>query len=173
MTMTDAQEICTRNWYQKNWYRFLVITCNLASIFFWYQILVSDRTCSIRYQKLVPVSGTGFLSVCHWHNTASRRKHFICNRQVWLENACSRPIRVSSGMSGNVLSPKICALARDDQNLNVIHGSVDPLESKSQTASQSVQPFCTDDRRVSLYFTMGRPSPAQNCPFSCGMWTAI
>jgi len=35
--------------------------------FFWYQILLSDRTCSIRYQKLVPVSGTGFLSVCHWH----------------------------------------------------------------------------------------------------------
>jgi len=35
--------------------------------FFWYQILVSDRTCSVRCKKLVPVSGTGFLSVCHWH----------------------------------------------------------------------------------------------------------
>ena len=29
----------------------------------------------------------------------------------------------------------------------------------TQTASPSVQPLCTDDRRVSLYFTMGRPFP--------------
>ena len=35
--------------------------------FFWYQILVSDRTRSVWCQKLVLVSGTGFLSVCHWH----------------------------------------------------------------------------------------------------------
>jgi len=28
--------------------------------------------------------------------------------------------------------------------------------------------FCTDDRRVSLYFTMG---PPQNCPFPWGIWT--
>jgi len=28
--------------------------------------------------------------------------------------------------------------------------------------------FCTDDRKVFLYFTMGRPFPPQNCPFSLG-----
>ena len=31
--------------------------------------------------------------------------------------------------------------------------------------------FRTDDRRVSLYFTMGRPFPPQNCPFPWGIWT--
>jgi len=31
--------------------------------------------------------------------------------------------------------------------------------------------FCTDDRRVSLYFTMGRPFNPQNCPFPWGIWT--
>ena len=33
--------------------------------------------------------------------------------------------------------------------------------------------FCTDDRRLSLYFTMGRPFPPQNFPFPWGIWTAI
>ena len=28
--------------------------------------------------------------------------------------------------------------------------------------------FCTDDRKVSLYFTVIRPFPPQNCPFSWG-----
>jgi len=31
--------------------------------------------------------------------------------------------------------------------------------------------FCTDDRRVSLYFTMGRPFPPRNCFFPWGIWT--
>jgi len=38
MPMTDAQETCTRNWYQETWYQFLA----------------PNRTCSIRYQNLVP-----------------------------------------------------------------------------------------------------------------------
>jgi len=33
--------------------------------------------------------------------------------------------------------------------------------------------FCTDDHRVFLYFTMGRPFPPQNCPFPWGIWTSI
>ena len=28
--------------------------------------------------------------------------------------------------------------------------------------------FCTDDRKVSLYFTMGRPFAPRNCPFPWG-----
>jgi len=75
MPMTDTQETCTRsryrftrnrcrftrNWYQKNWYLFLVrMTCSLASIFsgtrFWYwieHVLFSTRNW---YQFLVQVS---------------------------------------------------------------------------------------------------------------------
>jgi len=57
MPMRDAQETCTRNWYQKTgngfcWYVWHAILHR----FFWYQILVSDRTCSIRCQFLVQVS---------------------------------------------------------------------------------------------------------------------
>ena len=49
------------------------------------------------------------------------------------------------------------------------------------TAHPSLQPkrhlyrfsrFCTtDDRRVSLYFSMGRPFPPNNCRFPWGIWT--
>ena len=31
--------------------------------------------------------------------------------------------------------------------------------------------FCTTCRRVSLYFTMGRSFPLENCPFPWGIWT--
>jgi len=31
--------------------------------------------------------------------------------------------------------------------------------------------FCTDNNRVSLYFTMGHPFPPQNCHFPWGKWT--
>jgi len=77
MPVTDAQETCTRNWYQLNWYQFLVLnrTCSIR-----YQNLVQEKIDArlhvIRtrnryqffwYQFLVPVSGTSFLSICHWH----------------------------------------------------------------------------------------------------------
>jgi len=53
---------------------------------------------------------------------------------------------------------------------HLTHDSLGPSKPTTQTASQSVQPshFCTDDRRVSLYFTTGRSFPPQNCPFSMG-----
>jgi len=37
--------------------------------------------------------------------------------------------------------------------------------------SQRFGRVCTDDRRVSLYFTMVRPFSIQNCPFPWGIWT--
>ena len=40
---------------------------------------------------------------------------------------------------------------------HLTHGSLGPSEPTTQTASRSICRFCTDDRRVSLYFTMGRP----------------
>jgi len=53
---------------------------------------------------------------------------------------------------------------------HLIHDSLDPSKPVTQMASRSVQPFCTDDRIVSLYFTMGRPPP-QNCPLPWKIWT--
>ena len=41
-------------------------------------------------------------------------------------------------------------------------------ESKPQTASRSVQPFCTAHGRASLYFTMGRSFPLKIAAFHGG-----
>jgi len=50
--------------------------------------------------------------------------------------------------------------------------SFGPLESTTETANGSVQPFfCTDYDRKCLYFTMGA-SVYQNCPFPWGIWTS-
>jgi len=48
--------------------------------FFWYQILVSDRTCSIRYQKLV-VSGTSF-----WYRFLERQTDRQTDRQTLVDS---------------------------------------------------------------------------------------
>jgi len=59
-------------------------------------------------------------------------------------------------------------------------GDLDPLSNTIPWAHESSEPkqdidrfshFCTDDCRVSLYFTMVCPFPPQNCRFPCGMWT--
>jgi len=121
------------------------------------------------------------------------------------------------GMPGHVLNPNNCPIIRGIWNSgpHLIHASLGPPESITQTASQSLQPFlhsswqkvpilynerpspklplsmegsgppskciitwthprpqpkrhldrfsrfCTDDRRVSLYFTVGCPSPSK------------
>ena len=60
-------------------------------------------------------------------------------------------------------------------DLGLTHASLGQPAPITRTASRSVQlfphrhlnrfsRFCTDDRRVSLYFTMGHPFPPQNCP---------
>jgi len=55
------------------------------------------------------------------------------------------------------------------------HGGLDPIEYTIPWVYQSSQPtqhldwiscFRTAQRRLSLYFTMGRPFDPQNCPFS-------
>jgi len=54
----------------------------------------------------------------------------------------------------------------------LIHASLSPTESKSQTASRSVQPFFTAHGRESLYFTMPllplkiAPSHGESVPLS-------
>jgi len=64
--------------------------------------------------------------------------------------------------------PQSCPLPWGHLNPHLIHDSLGQPESSTQTASRSVQPFCTDDRRVSLFFTIGPPSPPQNCLFPSG-----
>jgi len=44
-----------------------------------------------------------------------------------------------------------------DLDHHLTHDSLGTSEPITETAPRSVQPFCTDDRRVSLYFTVVRP----------------
>jgi len=49
--------------------------------------------------------------------------------------------------------------ARDTYTLlHLIYDSLDQSEPTTQTVSPPFRLFCADDRRVSIYFTMGRPS---------------
>jgi len=45
-----------------------------------------------------------------------------------------------------------------------------PSETKTQMAPQLFQPFWTDNRRISLYFTMGRHFPPSKLPLPMGEW---
>jgi len=51
--------------------------------------------------------------------------------------------------------PKNCPFAWSDLDPHLIHASLGPSKSKTQTASQLVRPFSTAHRTASLYFTMG------------------
>ena len=62
--------------------------------------------------------------------------------------------QVSSGIPRHVLSPNNCTFAWDVGPINTCMG---PPKSITQMASGLVQPFCTYDHRISLYFTMKRP----------------
>jgi len=46
----------------------------------------------------------------------------------------------------------------------LIHGSCVSLSRKPKRRVDRFSHFCIDDRRVSLYFTMGRPSPLKIAP---------
>ena len=68
----------------------------------------------------------------------------------------------------DVLSPKNCIFAWGNLEPDLTH-SLDPPESKSQMASQSVQPFFykSSRQRVAILYN-GLPFPAYNCPFQWG-----
>ena len=56
-----------------------------------------------------------------------------------------------------------------DLDLHLMHDSLGPSDPQPKRHLDQFSRFCTDDRRVSLYFTMGRPfSPPSKCPFSIG-----
>jgi len=62
-------------------------------------------------------------------------------------------------MPGHVFPLKIAPSHGAIWAINLIHGSLGSRESKSQTASRSVQLFCAAHGRESLYFTTGRSFP--------------
>jgi len=66
--------------------------------------------------------------------------------------------------------PSKLPLPMGDLEPHLTHDSLGPSEPTTQTTFWSVQPFCTDDRRVSLYFTMGRPFPLKIAPSHGGSW---
>jgi len=73
---------------------------------------------------------------------------------------CTAHDRKSLYFTIGALAPKLI-LPMEDLNPHLIYGSLDLSEPTTQTTLRSVQLFCTNDRRVSLYVAMG-------CPFTCG-----
>jgi len=55
-----------------------------------------------------------------------------------------------------------------DLEPRLTHDSLGPSKPTTQTASRLVLPFCTDDHRVSLYFTMVCNFPPKIVPFHGG-----
>jgi len=64
-------------------------------------------------------------------------------------------------------------LPMGDLDPHLTHDSLGPSEPITQRHLDPFSRFCRDDCRVSLYFTMGRPFPPQNCPFAWGIWTHL
>jgi len=65
--------------------------------------------------------------------------------------------------------PSKLPLPTGDLDPHLTHNSLGSSKPTVQTASLSVQLFfCTDDCRVSLYFTMGRPFPPSKLPLPIG-----
>jgi len=51
--------------------------------------------------------------------------------------------------------------------MGYLDSNLGPLKSQPKRHLDRFTHVCIDDRRVSLYFTMGRPFPPQNYPFPC------
>ena len=66
--------------------------------------------------------------------------------------------------NGPPLFPSNLPLRTGDLYPYLLRGSMDPPHSAIETASRSVQPFCTAYGTASLYFTMGRPLPLKIAP---------
>jgi len=66
-----------------------------------------------------------------------------------------------------ILLPKLVAMAMSLSTIPWAHTSPQPKRHLDRFSC-----LCRHDGRVSLYFTMGRPSP-QDCPFPWGIWIPI
>ena len=77
--------------------------------------------------------------------------------------------QVSSGIPG--MSFPLIIAPSHGMWVPLIHASLGPPKSITQMASGLVQPFCTYDRRVSLYFTMKCPFLLKIFPIHGVIWT--
>ena len=80
--------------------------------------------------------------------------------------------RVSSGMRGYALSPNNCP-SPGGSEAHLTHASLDKSESITKRHLDRFSRFCTDDHRVSLYFTMGHPFPLKIAPSHVAIWTHL
>ena len=99
---------------------------------------------------------TGRIAAAHGRFSGIRQVTPVCTRLIMLlwahrssnpkrhldrfSHFCTAHGSVPSGIPGHVISPKNCIFAWGD--LELMHSSLAPLESLTQTASQSVHRFC-------------------------------
>jgi len=111
----------------------------------------------------------------HWHHLANTIELELSSaypspqpkRQIdWLSHFCTAHGRKS--IQWVLLPPKL-PFPMGDLDARFLG----PLRAHNANGiSIGSAGFCTDDCRVSLYFTMGSPFPALNCRFPWEIWTA-
>jgi len=109
------------------------------------------------------------------------RQMFFLRRRGALFSPCLSPVRRLRGKSN--LTKMAASLPHMDVSTvfarlrqrasHLTHATLGPVESIPQTASRSVQTFCTAHGRTSLYFAMGRPFSPQNCLCEWGIWSPV
>jgi len=82
---------------------------------------------------------------------------------------CTADGRVSTGMPGHVLSPNNFPFSRGS-GPHLIHASLRPPESITQTASRSVQPFVHKSRQSLAILYNRPPLSTLKLPLSTGIW---
>ena len=122
------------------------------------------RTPYIESQKWLP-----------WQHPLEPRNRLCLHRIVWPRKSSPRiKQRIASYHSTKVIAHQ---KAKGGCHGNVPQHLWTPIQHMISTAHPSPQPkrhpyrfsrLCTDDRRVSLYFTMGRPFSPKICPFPWG-----
>jgi len=91
---------------------------------------------------------------------------FAANTAATLQRPLQRRLPMLLIGPGN---PRKLPLPLKGSASHVIHSSLGPPTSSSKTAHlDRFSRFCTDHRRVSHYFTIGRYVPFKNCFFSFG-----
>ena len=79
----------------------------------------------------------------------------------WFSRFCTDHGRVSLYFTTGRPPPLKLTLPMGDLDPYLTRDSLDPSEPKPKRHLDRLSRFCTDDRRVSLYFTMGLPFPSK------------
>jgi len=69
--------------------------------------------------------------------------------------------------------PQNCRFPWGDLDPHLIHGSLGPSESTTQTASRSLQPFFHSSPQSVPILYNEPPLPPENCHFPWGIWTPM